>query len=404
MNHSPVVAFMKDTEGHYVYVNKRMEDMFHLSLDRMKGKTDYDWMAKEAADYVRKNDEFVVQIQHPVEVLETIPTPDGAAKHWLVIKFPYTDARGRKFVGGVAVDITRQKEDEEKLKRSEQHYRDLIESSQGFICTHDRAGNLLSINPAAAKSLGYAPEEVVGKNMREFMPAKYHGVYARQLEIGWRAGSDNGLMVMLTKDGQERIWQYHNIKLTETVEKPFTLGYAQDVTDMQEAQKQLKNLTLTDDLTGLYNRRGFLMLAERQLKIARARRNEKIMYLLYADIDGLKQINDTLGHEYGSLAIVKMGEILSANFRASDIIARLGGDEFVVLVVDADNDTQEIILNRLQKKIDDYNAAKNHSFDLALSVGIKQVDKVIKTLTIEQMLASADKAMYEQKRVRKKSE
>ena len=123
--------------------------------------------------------------------------------------------------------------------------------------------------------------------------------------------------------------------------------------------------------------------------------------MLFADMDGLKQINDRFGHENGSLAITKMSEILATNFRASDIIARLGGDEFVVLVVDADDATQEIILNRLQKKIADYNAEKNHPFDLALSVGITKVDKVIKNLTVEELLASADKAMYEQKRAKK---
>ncbi len=527
MSHSPVVAFMKDAEGRYVYANERMESVFQFSFDKLKGKTDFSWLPEDVANVLRENDRDVIETGRIIELLETVPTPDGAAKHWMVIKFPFTDKRGQKFVGGVAVDVTerteaekklqqneweirtllenspeiivrfdadlrhvyanpalaattgiavenfigkqitevgfpvemsdlwqgklqqvlatgteetfesqfhgkdglhyyhtrmtpefggdkkpqsvlvitlnisKQKEFEEKLKRSEQHYRNLIESSLGFICTHDRLGNLSSVNPAAAQSLGYEPSEIISKNMREFMPPKYHSYFDRQLELAWDNTTDNGLMVMLTKDGRERIWKYHNIKLTETVEEPFILGYAQDVTEMQETQKQLKNLTLTDDLTGLYNRRGFLMLAERQLKIARSRRNGKGIYLLFADIDGLKQINDSFGHDHGSLAITKIGEILAANFRASDIIARLGGDEFVILVVDAEDDTQDIVLNRLQKKIADYNAQKNHPFDLALSVGITAVDKVIKTPSVEELLTSADKAMYEQKRGRK---
>lgn len=528
MSHSPVVAFMKDASGCYVYANERMESMFQISFDRLKGETDFSWLPEHVANKVRENDCFVIDSGQTVELLETVPTPDGAAKHWMVIKFPFTDREGEKFVGGVAVDVTKQaeaneklrrnerqirtllensreiivrfdadlrhvyvnpalaaatgfpvenfigkriteigfppemsdlwqgkleqvlesgaevvfenqlrdadgslryyhtrmtpefeggekphsilvitidvtkqKEYEEKLKRSERHFRHLIENSQGFICTHDFRGNLTSVNPAAAHSLGYEPEEMVGRNLREFMPAEYHDYFDRRLEQTRREATDEGLIAMLTRDGRERTWKYHNVKLTETVEEPFILGYAQDVTEMQETQKQLESLTLSDDLTGLYNRRGFLTLAGRQLKIARSRPNGKGVYLLFADMDGLKQINDRFGHETGSLAITRMSEILAANFRASDIIARIGGDEFVVLVVDADDTTKEIILNRLQKKIAAYNAQKNHPFELALSVGITKVDKVIKNLSVEELLASADKAMYEQKRERK---
>jgi diguanylate cyclase (GGDEF)-like protein/PAS domain S-box-containing protein len=529
MSHSPSVAFMKDTKGRYVYVNKRWEHLFSLTLAEVKGKSDFDWMPEEKARQLSEIDKKVFASAQSVEMTETLPAADGRLIYWTVTKFPFIDAKGQKFVGGVAIDITeqteteeklrqsereirtlienspeiivrfdadlrhvyanpalaratgfpvedfigkqiteigfpkemsdlwqsklrqvlesgaelifesqfrgknglhyyhsrmtpefdggkrphsilvmtlditKQKEFEEKLKRSEQHYRLLIENSQGFICTHDRWGNLLSVNPAAAQSLGYEPDDLIGRNMSEFMPPKYRDYFYRQLELAWLNTTDNGLMVLLTRDGRERIWKYHNVKLTETVEEPFILGFAQDVTDMQEIQKQLKSLTLADDLTGLYNRRGFLTLAERQLKIARSRPNEKDVYLLFADMDGLKQINDRFGHEQGSLAITKMSEILAANFRASDIIARLGGDEFVALLTDADDATQEIILNRLQKKIADYNAQKNHPFDLALSVGITKVDMVIKNLSIEELLASADKAMYEQKR-RKKSQ
>ena len=404
MSHAPVVAFMKDASGRYVYANERMESMFQIPFEKLKGETDFFYLPEDVANTLRENDRDVIESGRTVELLETVPTPNGAAKHWMVIKFPFTDRDGEKFVGGVAVDVTmrteadeklrqneqqirtllenspeiivrfdrdlrhvyanpalaaatgvpvetfigkrmneigfpvemsdlwqsklekvlesgaeevfenhfrdgegglhyyhtrmtpefgddkklqsilvitldvsRQKEIEEKLKRSEQHYRHLIENSLGFICTHDFRGNLTSVNPAAAHSLGYEPDELIGRNMREFMPAKYRDYFDRQLEMTWRKETDNGLMVMLTKDGRERTWKYHNIKLTETVEEPFILGYAQDVTEMQETQKQLKSLTLADDLTGLYNRRGFLTLPWRMrcrvvVTPARARR------------------------------------------------------------------------------------------------------------------------------------
>ena len=374
--------------------------MFHISFDQLKGKTDSSWLPEDVAENIGKNDRLVISTGQTVETMEVVPTPDENSRYWMVIKFPFTNAKQQKFVCGVAVDVTRQKEDEDKLRRSEQHYRHLIENSQGFICTHDREGNLLSVNPAGAHSLGYEPSEIIGRNMREFMNPKYHEHFDRQLETVWREAADDGLMVLQAKDGRERTWRYHNVKLTETVEKPFILGYAQDVTEMQETQKQLKSLTLADDLTGLYNRRGFMTLAERQLRINRSRRSEKGDYIIFADMDGLKQINDRFGHNQGSLAITKMSELLSGNFRASDIIARLGGDEFVVLITNADDVSKEIVINRLQTKIDDYNEQKLHPFDLSLSIGVLPID-ADRTESIEQLLVEADKAMYEQKRRKK---
>jgi diguanylate cyclase (GGDEF)-like protein/PAS domain S-box-containing protein len=402
MSHSPMVAFMKDENGRYVYANKKMENMFHTSFSDLQGKTDFDWLPQEIAQQVRDNDLNILETGQTVELFETVPTPDSIPRHWLVIKFPFTNKAGEKFVGGVAVDFTKHRETEEKLRRSEQHYRHLIEDSQGFICTHDRAGKILSINPAAAHALGYSVGEATGKNMRDFMDAKHHAKLKAQLELVWQNKTDNGFLIMLTKDGREQIWKYHNIKLTETVDKPFILGYSQDVTDMHEIQKNLASLSLTDDLTSLYNRRGFLMLAKRHLKIIRSRPTGKGVYLIFADIDGLKQINDAYGHAQGSLAITKISEILAGNFRASDVIARLGGDEFVVLVTDADEISQEIVLKRLQSKIENYNAEKNHPFDLSLSVGVTTIS-VDNSISIEDLIVEADKAMYENKRSKKRN-
>lgn len=180
------------------------------------------------------------------------------------------------------------------------------------------------------------------------------------------------------------------------------LTISRDMTGRKEFEERLLSLTLKDDLTNLYNRREFLMLTERQLLIARSRPTGKNNYLIFADMDGLKQINDSFGHKNGSLAIVKMSEIFAGNFRGSDVIARLGGDEFVVLMVDADDDSTENVLSRLQSKIGKYNEQKNHQFDLALSVGITRIN-LNETKPLEEILADADRRMYEQKRKKKSS-
>ena len=103
--------------------------------------------------------------------------------------------------------------------------------------------------------------------------------------------------------------------------------------ERNQLQQNLRHLSLRDDLTGLYNRRGFQTLAEQQLK--QVRRTRRTLSVLFADLDGLKTINDTLGHHVGDSALIEAGRLLTRSFRDTDIVARFGGDEFAVLLVDA---------------------------------------------------------------------
>ena len=157
----------------------------------------------------------------------------------------------------------------------------------------------------------------------------------------------------------------------------------------------IRGLSLVDDLTGLYNRRGFHSLGTSHLHLAQ--RACRRFVLLYADVDGLKEINDTFGHREGDVAIIKTAEILRATFRHSDVLARLGGDEFVVLAVEAANDTDQQLLNRLQTQVDLFNADSRLAYDISLSAGVAGYE-FTSPLKIEEMLAEADRALYARKR------
>lgn len=124
--------------------------------------------------------------------------------------------------------------------------------------------------------------------------------------------------------------------------------------EREAAEKALLNLTLTDDLTGLYNRRGFFTLAER--KLTAARRAGRSSWLFYADLDGLKLINDTFGHQEGSVAITTTADILGRTFRNSDVVSRLGGDEFAILAQNASANDTGIIIARLEENLRNVNA------------------------------------------------
>ncbi|HSF80800.1 MAG TPA: GGDEF domain-containing response regulator [Anaerolineales bacterium] len=162
---------------------------------------------------------------------------------------------------------------------------------------------------------------------------------------------------------------------------------------------ELKRLSFIDDLTGLLNRRGFLNMAEQQIKIADRANRE--MLLFFADMDGLKQINDTRGHQFGDQALRSIASILEDTFRSSDLIARLGGDEFTILAIDAPKQNAEQILTRLQNNIDRHNL-NNQNYQLSLSIGVARF-RPNQNIDLDKMLVQADGELYQHKRVKHNS-
>jgi len=157
---------------------------------------------------------------------------------------------------------------------------------------------------------------------------------------------------------------------------------------------RLRELALVDELTGLHNRRGFLMLAEKQLQIAR--RTGRPDLLLFIDLDGMKRINDELGHEAGDAALRRAAAVLHAAFRTSDIIARLGGDEFVALCPNTGPEAAPALLEALEQHVGDANAGATVPWRLALSAGIAAFDPQ-GSVTLEELIREADVAMYASK-------
>ena len=181
---------------------------------------------------------------------------------------------------------------------------------------------------------------------------------------------------------------------SDFIKKPFTEKELIARIKHVKMQQEIRNLTLRDELTGIYNRRGFFALVEYQFNLAK--RSKTGMFMLFADLDNLKIINDTLGHQEGDRALTMAADILRKNFRQSDIIARIGGDEFVVFPVGTSADCVDKILERLQKALEAYNAENNRGYSLSISAGISFYDPE-RPCTIDDLLAAADRSMYERK-------
>jgi diguanylate cyclase (GGDEF)-like protein len=216
-------------------------------------------------------------------------------------------------------------------------------------------------------------------------------------EIGGRLGIP---IVYLTAHADEPTLR--RVKITQPlgyIVKPF------DERDLHAAvelalhrhrmQMTLRSLALVDELTGVYNRRGFLNLARQHVKFAR--RTKKGFWLIFIDVDRLKEINDRFGHQEGDVALVATAEILRKTFRESDVIARLGGDEFVVLAIHAADDSVQSMTARMQDVLREHNQGAQRGYELAVSIGVTPFDPAADT-SLEELLARADEALYERKR------
>lgn len=170
-----------------------------------------------------------------------------------------------------------------------------------------------------------------------------------------------------------------------------SLRYAME---RQRVQLELLNLSMHDDLTGLYNRRGFLALAEHHVLLAY--RTGRPFLLAYVDLDRLKQINDTFGHQEGNRALVEAAEVIRDSFRHSDILARIGGDEFAAVMLEAGKDSMKTVLERVEQKLDACNAVLGRRYNLSLSIGIVPGDST-RLPDIGQLLSEADTLMYQNK-------
>jgi diguanylate cyclase (GGDEF)-like protein len=171
------------------------------------------------------------------------------------------------------------------------------------------------------------------------------------------------------------------------------------ISQRKQIENELRTLSLTDELTGLNNRRGFFILAEQELRLSN--RTKKGIFILYADIDNFKLINDTFGHVEGDKVLIEIANLIKKNYRDSDIIGRMGGDEFVAIPVATSTDKIDIITARFNKILETYNKTTKRNYTVSISTGLAFYNPESPCL-LDELLIKADKLMYEEK-MRKKN-
>ncbi|MBP7764350.1 MAG: PAS domain S-box protein [Syntrophaceae bacterium] len=298
---------------------------------------------------------------------------------------------------GISRDVTERRQMEERIRQSEERYRTIIEQIEDGYFETDLRGHLTFVNEAECRNLGYSREEIIGMNHHQYADEKnaallfnlFYGVYKTGIPVRAQA------IELIKKDGARHFDEISVALIRNAKGEPTGFrGIARDITERKQLEEKLRVISITDELTGLYNRRGFIAFSEQHRKIAV--RTRQAMLLFFADLDKLKEINDTFGHQEGDRALVEVAEILKSAFRESDVIGRIGGDEFAVLVTNATAAAGGLLSARVQEILDRRNQGQSRGYPLGLSKGVAPYDPD-HPCSLDELMSRADERMYRQK-------
>lgn len=290
----------------------------------------------------------------------------------------------------------------------------IVDGIGDAVVAVDREGKCIIVNSAFRRMFGVGfgqgqvgIDEALQHGMRrdDGSPLEFHeGPFGRAL----RGEALDNFDVSLLADGP-RVWLSATCRPVRDARREIQSGVVvlRDVTQerndrellmLQSAELQVQSLS--DELTGLYNRRGFMVLGNQYARTAA--RQKRPYAILFSDLNGLKAINDTHGHEAGDDAISRMAAAMKATFREADIVARLGGDEYVALVDGADESSIEQVITRLRQEMDADAESHKTPYRLHTSIGVA-FQNAEHTQTIEQLMTAADEKMYAEKKTSKES-
>jgi diguanylate cyclase (GGDEF)-like protein/PAS domain S-box-containing protein len=293
-----------------------------------------------------------------------------------------------------------QKLKEEQVLLAKEQWETTFDTIPDIVIVIDRNHRIIRANNALADRLGVDRDDIVGKPCYTVV----HGTSEPPAFCPH---------VAVLADGKERVEEifdehlngYFQFSATPILDSKgnvtATVHVARDITKRKQMEEKLKEAAITDELTGLLNRRGFFALAEQQCKLSE--RTKRSMSLLYIDLDGLKTINDELGHSAGDQALIDLTGILKNTFRGSDIVARMGGDEFAVLLTEPAESAESAVTDHLHNNIRKHNEKTKRNFELLISLGISYYDP-LSPCSIEHLIMEADSSMYKDKKSHKESD
>ncbi|HEV8628635.1 MAG TPA: PAS domain S-box protein [Acidimicrobiia bacterium] len=298
-------------------------------------------------------------------------------------------------------DITARRRTEDALRASEQRFRQLVDTSTEAFIAMDAEGRITEWNRQAERTFGWSRDEAVGRRLGDtIIPPSFREAHNIGLAHYLATGEGPVLGQRLELEGRHRDGREFPVEFTI-----WALGSGpdlsfnallHDISERRRLEEELWELALVDDLTGLHNRRSFMLLAAQTLK--EAARAHRPLIALFLDVDHLKAINDTYGHAEGDRALRLVAAALQAACRESDIIGRLSGDEFAIVLAEA----HEIdgLEGRVRREV--AKAAEGTTYPLSVSIGVAQCQPD-EPFDLADLFERADQAMYADKATKRQT-
>jgi diguanylate cyclase (GGDEF)-like protein/PAS domain S-box-containing protein len=392
-NSRDILLFVRLLDGRILEASRSALEAYQYSRQELLSKTIFDLRAPDTAS------EIITQMStadHSGVLFETSHRRKDGTVFPVEVSSQGASIEGERILFSIVRDITERKQAEQAIIREQRELENIMDIAPVMIFYKDRGNRFIRVNRALAEASGLTREEMEGKSVFDLYPTRADGYWKDDMDVMASGKPKRGIVeVIETPKGLMWIrtdkFPYRN----DVGKVTGVIGFSVDITELKQMEEGLREMALRDPLTGLYNRRGFITLAEQQLKTVK--RSKRPLLLTYVDIDGLKHINDTLGHEEGDRALTDTADILRGTFRESDIIARIGGDEFAVLSLDVADMNREAYSARLQGNVDAFNALRQRPYPVALSWDTAVCDPKA-PLSLDKLLSAADQLMYRHKK------
>lgn len=388
--------YLVDRDYRYLFMNEGCLSRFDLPLDKIIGRTYGEFHSEKATtafvDIVKR------VFETGISVIQNEYRSENDGRYFLQTFSPVKDNEGMTISVTVASkDITERKQAEKALEESEEFYRVLAEKSfAGVYVVQDR--KFCFFNSKAVSYTEYTLEELIGMESMSLVHPEDREQLRKNAKEMLRGERNSPYEFRIITKGGNIQWFMETVTSIVWDGKRAVLGNCMNLAERKRMEEEIRSLSITDSLTGLHNRRGFLTLAEQQLKFSD--RHKKDMLLFFADIDGLKEINDEMGHEEGDKALIYIAAILKQTLRSSDVIARIGGDEFAILTMETTELFPKAIMERLQNYIDKYNKEGNRRYKISISTGTAHYDPE-NPCSLNELMSRADKMMCKHKKSKK---
>ncbi|TNI88831.1 diguanylate cyclase [Aeromonas sobria] len=389
--------FTKDLDGRYVYANQAVLDLFGCTLAELQGQDDSAFFDLDHSDTLQRHDRQVLaqQIEICQEEINYLKETGEKRIYWSVKKPMY--GRDGALIGlcGISTDITEKKQIDAHLAEQHQLLEIILANVDAHIYMKDSQHRFLYVNQKVAELLGLPAEQIINRRDDEVIPAasacQLWRLDNRVFETGELQAGEESLTDI---EGNQQYYWSVKVPFLLADGTPTLIGISSDITELHQLKEQLHQQSVRDGLTGLYNRRFFFEVCEKNLSL-NARHHVKSV-LMVLDVDQFKCINDRYGHPLGDRALIHLGRVMQSVLRSEDVLARIGGDEFAIWLPNTRLSAASAMAERLCQQVMQSPLALHDGDELIITISAGLVENSEGEL-LESLYARADQMLYQAK-------